>query len=91
MNRSTALILCCACLVSLVLAGADSAGAATIDFSGTEGGVDASTLGAGIAAPLAAAVAKVSDLVKFENISEVVVNKEATQRGYDEAIIQSVN
>ena len=68
-----------------------AAGATTVDFSGTEGGVDASTLGAGISAPLAGAAAKVTDLIKVENVNEVVVNQEAMNRGYEEAIIQSVN
>lgn len=68
-----------------------AAGATTVDFSGTEGGVDASTLGAGISAPLAGAAAKATNLIKVENAVEVVVNKEAMNRGYEEAIIQSAN
>jgi len=41
-------------------------GVKTVDFSGSEGGVDASGLGAGIAAPIVGAMAKVTGMVKKE-------------------------
>jgi len=66
-------------------------GAVTVDFSGSEGGVDATTLGAGISAPLVGAAMKATGLVELANVLEVVVNKDALQRGYDEAVIAPVN
>ncbi|MFC1515696.1 2-oxoacid:acceptor oxidoreductase family protein [Thermodesulfobacteriota bacterium] len=68
-----------------------AAGATTVDFSGSEGGVDATTLGAGISAPLVGAAMKASGLVALEDCLAVSVNKEAMQRGYDEAIIEPVS
>ena len=68
-----------------------AAGVATVDFSGTEGGVDTSTLGAGIAAPLVGAAMKATGMVAMENVEAVVLNKEALQRGYDEAVIAPAN
>ena len=68
-----------------------AAGATTVDFSGSEGGIDATTLGAGISAPLVGAAIKATGLVALENVLEVVVNKDALQRGYDEAVIVPVN
>jgi len=68
-----------------------AAGVATVDFSGTEGGIDTSTLGAGIAAPLVGAAMKATGMVAMENVEAVVLNKEALQRGYDEAVIAPAN
>lgn len=67
------------------------AGTATVDFSGSEGGVDAVGLGAGIAAPLLGAVARVTDLVKLESLASVVKNTQALQRGYEQTVAQSLN
>ncbi|MEE8430737.1 MAG: 2-oxoacid:acceptor oxidoreductase family protein [Candidatus Desulfatibia sp.] len=68
-----------------------AAGATTVDFSGSEGGVDATSLGAGISAPLVGAALKATDLVALDSILDIVVNKEALKRGYEEAVIESVN
>ena len=68
-----------------------AAGATTVDFSGTEGGVDTTTLGAGISAPLVGAAMKATGLVELDNVLSVVVNKDALQRGYDEAVIAPAN
>ncbi len=68
-----------------------AAGATTVDFSGTEGGIDTTTLGAGISAPLVGAAIKATGLVELENVLSVVVNKDALQRGYDEAVIAPAN
>ena len=67
------------------------AGSSTMDFSGTEGGVDATGVGSGIAAPLLGAVAKATDLVKLENLTAVVKNKEALRLGYENVVIQPVH
>ncbi len=67
------------------------AGSSTVDFSGTEGGVDTAGLGAGIAAPLLGAVAKATALVRLEDLAAVVKNKEALRKGHDTTVIQAVN
>jgi 2-oxoacid:acceptor oxidoreductase gamma subunit (pyruvate/2-ketoisovalerate family) len=67
------------------------AGTATVDFSGSEGGVDAVGLGAGIAAPLLGALAKVTDLVKLETLNAVVKNTAALKCGYEQTVTQSLN
>jgi oxalate oxidoreductase subunit delta len=59
-------------------------GVRTVDFSGTEGGVDASGIGAGIAAPLLGAMAKVTGMAKKENIAKIITNVAAMERGFNE-------
>ena len=63
-------------------------GVRTVDFSGSEGGVDASGLGAGIAAPIVGAMAKVTGMVKKENLAKVVSDVAAMERGYQQVHIQ---
>ncbi len=67
------------------------AGSSTVDFSGTEGGVDTVGLGSGIAAPLLGAVAKASGLVKLESLAAVVENKDALHRGYQSVVVQALS
>jgi oxalate oxidoreductase subunit delta len=79
-------------LKSVVCVDADGiAGASIVDFSGTEGGVDATKLGAGVAAPLLGAVAKATGLVKLESLEKVVANKAALKTGYEQAVVHNVN
>ena len=59
-------------------------GIRTVDFSGSEGGVDTSGLGAGIAAPLLGALARVTGMAKKENLAKIVSDVAAMERGYDE-------
>jgi oxalate oxidoreductase subunit delta len=63
-------------------------GVRTVDFSGTEGGVDASGIGAGIAAPLLGAMARVTGMAKKENIAKVITNVAAMERGFNEVKMQ---
>jgi oxalate oxidoreductase subunit delta len=63
-------------------------GVKTVDFSGSEGGVDASGLGAGIAAPIVGAMAKVTGMVKKESLAKVVSDVAAMERGYQQVHIQ---
>jgi Pyruvate/2-oxoacid:ferredoxin oxidoreductase gamma subunit len=63
-------------------------GIRTVDFSGSEGGVDASGVGAGVAAPILGAMAKVTGMVTKENLGKVISNVAAMERGYQEAKIQ---
>jgi oxalate oxidoreductase subunit delta len=63
-------------------------GIRTVDFSGSEGGVDTAGLGAGIAAPILGAMAKVTGMVKKENLAKVISDVAAMDRGYQEVKIQ---
>jgi oxalate oxidoreductase subunit delta len=64
-------------------------GIRTVDFSGSEGGVDASGLGAGIASPILGAMAKVTGMAKRENLAKIVSDVAALERGYKEVKIQN--
>jgi pyruvate ferredoxin oxidoreductase gamma subunit len=55
----------------------------TLTFDGTEGAGDSGSIGAGVGAVLAGAVAKVSGCVKLESVKKVAENKNAVQMGYD--------
>ena len=63
-------------------------GIRTVDFSGSEGGVDAAGVGAGIAAPIVGAMAKVTGMAKKENLAKVISDVAAMERGYQEVKIQ---
>jgi oxalate oxidoreductase subunit delta len=63
-------------------------GIRTVDFSGSEGGVDTAGLGAGIAAPIIGAMAKVTNMVKKETLAKIVSDVAALERGYNEVKIQ---
>ena len=63
-------------------------GIRTIDFSGSEGGVDAAGIGAGVAAPILGAMAKVTGMVKKENLAKIIIDVAAMERGYNEVKIQ---
>ncbi len=65
-------------------------GEATVDFSGSEGGVDAVGLGAGMAAPILGAVVRGAGLVKLENLAAVVKNKEALYKGHESAVVKAL-
>ncbi len=65
-------------------------GEATVDFSGSEGGVDAVGLGAGLAAPILGALVRGTNLVKLENLAAVVKNKEALYKGHETAVVKSL-
>lgn len=66
-------------------------GTSTVDFSGSEGGVDAVGLGAGLAAPLLGAFAKATNLVKIENLAAVVQNKEALMAGHKATVVKMLS
>ena len=63
-------------------------GIRTVDFSGSEGGVDASGLGAGIASPILGAMATVTGMAKKENLAKIVSDVAALERGYKEVKMQ---
>lgn len=61
-----------------------------LTLSGAEGATDASGIGAGIGAALAGAVVKVTGIVEFSNLLDIIKNKGACQSGYDNVVIASV-
>lgn len=63
-------------------------GIRTVDFSGSEGGVDTAGLGAGIASPILGAMAKVTGMAKKDNLAKIVSDVAALERGYQEVKIQ---
>jgi len=63
-------------------------GVRTVDFSGSEGGVDASGIGKGIAAPIVGAIAKVTGLIKKESLAKIVTDVSGMERGYNEVTIK---
>jgi oxalate oxidoreductase subunit delta len=63
-------------------------GMRTVDFSGSEGGVDTAGIGAGISSPILGAMVKVTGMVKKENLAKVVSDVAAMERGYQEVKIQ---
>jgi oxalate oxidoreductase subunit delta len=66
-------------------------GEQTIDFSGSEGGVDSLGIGQGISAPILGALARGSDLVKLDNLDVVVKNKDALHKGHDQAVVKTLH
>jgi 2-oxoacid:acceptor oxidoreductase gamma subunit (pyruvate/2-ketoisovalerate family) len=66
-------------------------GTSTVDFSGSEGGVDAVGLGAGLAAPLLGAFAKATGLVGIESLAGVVENREALRKGHEAAVVKTLH
>ena len=65
-------------------------GVQTVDFSGSEGGVDMVGLGAGVAAPILGALVKATGAVKLESLASVVKNKDAMYKGHDQASIKTL-
>jgi len=65
-------------------------GIRTVDFSGTEGGVDAAGIGAGIAAPILGAMAKVTGIAKKEDIAKIISDVAAMDRGYNEVKVKKL-
>ena len=65
-------------------------GVRTIDFSGSEGGVDTAGIGKGIAAPIVGAVAKVTGMIKKESLAKVASDVSGMERGYNEVKIRKL-
>lgn len=63
----------------------------TVDFSGSEGGVDSLGIGQGISAPILGALARGTGLVKLDNLDLVVKNKEALHKGHEQAVVMALN
>ena len=63
-------------------------GVKTVDFSGSEGGVDTAGIGAGIAAPILGAMARVTGMAKKDNLAKIVSDVSALDRGYNEVKLE---
>ncbi|MCL5022581.1 MAG: 2-oxoacid:acceptor oxidoreductase family protein [Nitrospirae bacterium] len=63
-------------------------GVKTVDFSGSEGGVDSAGIGAGLAAPIVGAMARVTGMVKKGTLAKIVKDVSGMERGYNEVKLQ---
>jgi hypothetical protein len=69
---------------------AGGSGLESLDFMGSEGGVEAVAIAVGIAAPLAGAAAKVCDRFTLDNLVAVAANKAAVKEGNKSAVVKSL-
>ena len=65
-------------------------GVRTVDFSGSEGGVDSAGLGGGIAAPVVGAMARLTGMAKKESLAKIVKDVSGMERGYNEVKMQKL-
>jgi oxalate oxidoreductase subunit delta len=63
-------------------------GVRTVDFSGSEGGVDAAGVGTGISAPILGAMARVTGMVKKESLAKIVKDVASLERGFQDVKLQ---
>ena len=78
-------------LSKIVTVDANSLSKSVITLSGAEGATDASGIGKGIGAALAAAVVKGTEIVQFDNLLKIVANKDVAKKAYKQAIVVDVN
>ncbi len=69
---------------------AGGSGLESLDFMGSEGGVEATAVGAGLSAPLVGAVAKVTDKVKLDSLIAVAANKAGVKEGNKTAEVKTL-
>jgi oxalate oxidoreductase subunit delta len=69
---------------------AGGSGLESLDFMGSEGGVEAVAIAVGIAAPLAGAAAKVCDKFTLDNLVAAAANKAAVKEGNKTAVVKSL-
>ena len=60
----------------------------TVDFSGSEGGVDTGRYRRGHRGALLGALAKVTGMVKKESLAKIIADVAAMERGYNEVKIE---
>ena len=65
-------------------------GLESLDFMGSEGGVEAKAVGAGLSAVLAGATAKVCDLMKLEHLVDIAANKAGVKEGNKKAVVKTL-
>ncbi len=66
-------------------------GVKTVDFSGSEGGVDSAGVGAGMAAAMAGAFAKVTGMIKKETLAKIVKDVAGMEKGYADVKVKKLN
>lgn len=62
-----------------------------ITLSGAEGATDASGIGKGMGAALAAAIVKGTGIVQMDDLLKIVVNKSAAKKAYEQAVVVDAN
>jgi Pyruvate/2-oxoacid:ferredoxin oxidoreductase gamma subunit len=63
---------------------------ATIDFTGSEGGMDQAGIGKGIGAVIAGATVKATGCAELENLKTSVGNPTAAERGFAEVVVKDL-
>ena len=69
---------------------AGGSGLESLDFMGSEGGVEATAVGAGLSAPLVGAAAKVCDKFKLNSLVAVAANKAGVKEGNKTAVVKTL-
>ncbi len=69
---------------------AGGTGLESLDFMGSEGGVEATAVGAGLSAPLVGAAAKVCDKFKLDSLVAVAANKAGVKEGNKQAVVKTL-
>ena len=69
---------------------AGGTGLESLDFMGSEGGVEATAVGAGLSAALVGAAAKVCDKLKVESLVAVAANKAGVKEGNKQAVVKTL-
>ena len=69
---------------------AGGSGLESLDFMGSEGGVEATAVGAGLSAPLVGAAAKVCDKIKLDSLVAVAANKAGVKEGNKQAVVKTL-
>ena len=69
---------------------AGGTGLESLDFMGSEGGVEATAVGAGLSAALAGAAAKGCDKLKVESLVAVAANKAGVKEGNKQAVVKTL-
>jgi len=69
---------------------AGGTGLESLDFMGSEGGVEATAVGAGLSAPLVGAAAKVCDKIKLDSLVAVAANKAGVKEGNKQAVVKTL-
>lgn len=69
---------------------AGGTGLESIDFMGSEGGVEAVSVGVGIAAPLCGAATKVCDKFSLDNVVASAANKAGVKEGAKTAVVKTL-
>ena len=77
-------------LIRIVTVDANSLAKSIITLSGAEGATDASGIGKGMGAALAAAVVKATGIVEFDSLLKIVANKSAAKKAYDQAVVTTM-